>query len=409
MRRLWLLALVACAHAAPPAFGPPGAVELIASEPVETSLDDGGLREAWQVWPEMIGAAGSSIDLAQFYVSEQGPSRLTPVIQALEAAAKRGVRVRFLADAGFAKTYPQVLDELSKSGAQVVKYKPSTGGVLHAKYFVVDERTGYLGSQNFDWRSLQHIQELGVRFTEPHAVRALEDVFELDWALAQGVKPPKSLAPPPPDEAPVTLLEDPRGLLVANANARFELPKLVTLIDSAKKSFKVQTLTYAEVPELSEAMVRAAARGVKVQLLTSDWELRPKTAAALKALDPRIEVRILAIPKNSGEFIPFARVAHAKYCVADGERGVVSTSNWERDYFEKSRNVALLIESGEVPRQLASFFDRNWSSSYAEPFDKAADRKPPRISARRMPDLTVIADPSARNADAGAALNVSVN
>ena len=381
-RVLLLAALVACAHASPSVFGPPGDLELVESEPVETSLDDGGLREAWQVWPEMISAAESSVDLAQFYVSDEGQSRLTPIIQALEAAVKRGVRVRFLADAGFAKTYPQVLAELAASGAQVVKYdlKKQSGGVLHAKYFVVDERVGYLGSQNFDWRSLQHIQELGVRFTAPHAVRALEDVFELDWALAQGAKPPKSLAPPPPDEAPVTLLEDPRGLLAANA--RFELPRLVALIDSAKSSFKAQTLTYAEVPELTEALVRAAARGVKVQLLTSDWELRPKTAAALKALDPRIEVKILAIPSASGGFIPYARVAHAKYCVADGERGVVSTSNWERDYFEKSRNVGLLIESGNVPRQLEKFFERNWNSTYAEPFDKTADRKPPRISAR---------------------------
>ncbi|HEX4382291.1 MAG TPA: phospholipase D-like domain-containing protein [Myxococcales bacterium] len=374
-----LAALLACAHAPPPVFGPPGALELVESEPVATSLDDGGLREAWRVWPEMIGAAESSIDLAQFYVSDEGQSRLTPVIQALEAAVKRGVRVRFLADAGFAKTYPQMLAELAATGAQVVKYKLTSGGVLHAKYFVVDEKTGYLGSQNFDWRSLQHIQELGVRFTEPHAVRALEDVFELDWALAQGVRPPKPLAPPPPDEAPVTLLEDPRGLLVANA--RFELPKLIALIDSAKRSFRIQTLTYAETPELTEALVRAAARGVKVQLLTSDWELRPKTAAALMALDPRIEVKILAIPPVT-PFIPYARVAHAKYCVADGERGVVSTSNWERDYFEKSRNVALLIEAGEIPKQLERFFERNWNSPYAEPFDKAAERKPPRISQR---------------------------
>jgi phosphatidylserine/phosphatidylglycerophosphate/cardiolipin synthase-like enzyme len=376
-----LAGLLACTHA--PAVPPPsnGALELIESEPVETLLDDGGLREAWQVWPKMIAAAESSIDLAQFYVSDEGTSRLTPIIKALEDAVKRGVRMRFLADAGFAKTYPNVLEELAAKGAQVVKYdvKKQSGGVLHAKYFVVDEKVGYLGSQNFDWRSLQHIQELGVRFTEPHAVRALEDVFELDWALAQGAKPPKSLAPPPPDEAPVTLLEDPRGLLPNDA--RFELPRLVSLINSARYTFRVQTLTYAEVPELTQALERAAARGVKVQLLTSDWELRPKTAAALKALDPRIEVKILAIPQAGGAFIPFARVAHAKYCVADGERGVVSTSNWERDYFEKSRNVALLIEAGPVPQQLYQFFERNWTSKYAAPFDKDGDRKPPRISA----------------------------
>jgi hypothetical protein len=31
-----------------------------------------------------------------------------------------------------------------------------TQGVLHAKYFVVDGREAYLGSQNFDWRALAH-------------------------------------------------------------------------------------------------------------------------------------------------------------------------------------------------------------------------------------------------------------
>ena len=37
------------------------------------------------------------------------------------------------------------------------------GGVQHAKFFIVDGEEVFLGSQNFDWRALKHIHELGVR------------------------------------------------------------------------------------------------------------------------------------------------------------------------------------------------------------------------------------------------------
>ena len=385
MRQLFVLlaALAACAQAAPkPASS---ALELVESEPIETTLDRPELRDAWQVWPEMIAQASARIDLAEFYASDEPPSRLTAVVDALKEALKRGVRVRFLADAGFAKIYPQVLQSLAGAGAQVREYdvRKLTGGVQHAKYFVVDGREAYLGSQNFDWRSLAHIQELGLRFRQPDAVRELEDIFEIDWALAQGEPRPKpSSAYDFPqhtrDGADVTLVASPRGYLPDEK--LWDLPALVELIDSARKSVRVQLLTYGHQDALQDALVRAAARGVEVQLLLSDWELRPKTLPVLKALDPRIAVRIFTIPPASGPFIPYARVAHAKYCVVDGARGWVGTSNWEPDYFEKSRNVGLLLDGGQIPGQLEAFFSGNWSSAYAAPFDRARDYAPPRIS-----------------------------
>lgn len=45
------------------------------------------------------------------------------------------------------------------------------GGVQHAKYF---------GSQNFDWRAIEHIQELGLRVRVPEVVQALGALFEYD-------------------------------------------------------------------------------------------------------------------------------------------------------------------------------------------------------------------------------------
>jgi phosphatidylserine/phosphatidylglycerophosphate/cardiolipin synthase-like enzyme len=376
------LAALACAHAAPP---PDPALELVETAPVETSLRHAELREAWQVWPEMIAQAKVRIDLGEFYATDRPPSRLTKVIAALEAAVARGVRVRFIADAGFAKHETAVLGELGARGIQVRKFdvKASMGGVQHAKYFIVDGREAYLGSQNFDWRSLEHIQELGIRFRQPDAVRALEDIFETDWALAEGKPPPRpSTAYEFPqhtkDGAEVTLVASPRGFLPDER--LWDLPALVELIDSAKRSVRVQLLTWSEVPELQQALTRAAARGVPVQLLTSDWELRPKTLRELRALDPRIAVSILVIPQGSAGFVPYSRVAHAKYCVVDGARGWVGTSNWEPDYFFQSRNVGLLIDGGQIPAQLEAFFTGNWTSQFAAPFDRAREYTAPRIS-----------------------------
>ena len=378
MRWVALASLAACFASRPPTrpagLEPETALELVESAPIETSLDHPDLRDAWEVWPQMIARAEARIDLAEFYASEQAPSRLTPVIDALFQVLRRGVRVRFLADAQFAQIYPEVLAKLAEHGAIVRHYER-----LHAKYFVVDGREAYLGSQNFDWRSLEHIQELGVRFRQPDAVRALEDIFKADWS-GKPARPSTAYQFPQPvrNGGGVTLVASPRGSLPDEK--LWDLPALVELVDSAKISVRVQLLTYGDVPELSDALVRAAGRGIAVQLLLSDWELRPKTLAVLRALDPRIAVRILTVPQASAGFIPFARVAHAKYCAVDSARGWVGTSNWEPDYFFGSRNVGLVVDGGELPRQLEAFFRGNWSSPYAAPFERARDYPPPRIS-----------------------------
>lgn len=364
--RAWVLCvplLLGCASARPAATAT-AAATLVESWPLGTTLDHADIRDAADVWPELIGSARERLDIAEFYVSN-GP-RLEPVIAAIEAAAARGVRVRILADSKFYETYPETLDRLAAHGATVRRWKPPTGGVLHAKYFVIDAREGYLGSQNFDWRSLEQIQELGVRFTGPEDVRALEDIFETDWALAGGA-PAEYRATPARAYVfgETALVASPKELLPDQR--LWDLPALVALLDSAKHSIKVQVLTYrADLPDLRAALDRAAARGVRVQLLISNWVLRhPENLDGLPG-----EVRILSIPQLD-TFIPFARVSHAKFCVVDGARAWVGTSNWERDYFYKSRNVGLLIDGGALPPRLDSFFDGDWNSAYASTADKA--------------------------------------
>jgi len=359
--------------------------ELVETVPIETTLDHPDLRDAADVWLDMIGAARTSIDLGQFYASNHQPSRLEPVVAALEAAIARGVRVRFLAEQGFVKTYPDTLERLARAGAAVrhLDLKATTRGILHAKYFVVDDREAFFGSQNFDWRALEHNYELGARVRDPAVVDGLAAIFAADWARAGGEPAPATHAPPP--DGPIALVASPRDLLPPGI--AWDLPRIVELLDGARATITVEALGYradgdgARWDELEGPLVRAAARGVHVELLLADWAKRPRTITGLQKLarTPNLAIRLTTIPEWSGGFIPFARVTHAKALVVDGKRGWLGTSNWEKEYFYASRNVGVIVDDPAIVAKMAGFFATLWQSSYAVPVDPDASYAPPRI------------------------------
>lgn len=382
--------LVATALAAP--------LQLAESVPVETTLDDPNVPDAADTWVALIDSAQSQICLSQFYVSPKPgkePGRLGPVLDALHAAAKRGVTIQFLIDAKFSKTYPRALEELEKHDSVTVAkldLSSHTGGVQHAKYFIVDDTTAWLGSQNFDWRSLEHITELGVRIEEPTLVSDLRAVFNVDWALATdantawdagATKSPDTERQGPFIEVPhgegtvdAVLVASPRDLLPEGVD--WDLPHILHAIDRAESRVRVQVMSYALKgydktywDELDRALRRAAARGVDVQVVVANWSMSKWKAPALQSLQvmPHIEVRVVSIPEWSGGFIEFSRVVHAKYVVVDGKWSWVGTSNWSRDYFLGSRNVGLVVKGTEFAAPLDTWFERMWTSEYAETVD----------------------------------------
>jgi phosphatidylserine/phosphatidylglycerophosphate/cardiolipin synthase-like enzyme len=359
-------------------------IQLVQSVPVETSLAQPDLPYAKDVWVSMIQRAKKSIDLAQFYLSAQKGEALDSVIEELEKAGKRGVRIRLLVSNALLKEYPETFDRLKSAAgvsARIMDISKQTGGILHAKYWIIDGKEVYVGSQNFDWRALTQIHETGALFAHPKVTAQLQKIFDADWKLSE--KPGAPLVRPQVLKAKAALVQD--GAqdeieLVASPpqlnppGIRSAEEALLTLLNKAKGRLQVQLLEYSPVedgkfwPALDNALRDAAVRGVKVQLLVSDWNKKPPKIDHLKslALVPGIEVKIATIPKWSGGDIPFARVIHSKYMIVDSQVLWMGTSNWSEDYFRHSRNVELIFRRPELAAKVDQIFAKLWNSDYVK-------------------------------------------
>jgi phosphatidylserine/phosphatidylglycerophosphate/cardiolipin synthase-like enzyme len=356
------------------------ATRLVQSIPAETDLADPQLPFAEDVWVDMVRGAKASVDAAEFYVTSRPGSALEPVLAELEKAGARGVKVRFLLSSKMLSQDPESVARIRRiPGAEVRSFDLAgvSKGILHAKYFVVDGGEAFLGSQNFDWRALEHIHELGVRTSEPVIVSRLTRLFAIDWAFAERRELPGLPAQPPMSaRSHVELVASPPFLTPKDIRPSIEA--LVDLLDQAKQTVRVQLLTYSPIsgqdhfwPTLDNALRAAAVRGVKVKLMVSDWVLGGRALPHLKALTliPNLEVKVVSIPEAKEGHIPFSRTVHSKYLVVDGSHLSLGTSNWEESYFSESRNIELLFRDSPLAVQAAGIFDRLWNSRYAFALD----------------------------------------
>jgi phosphatidylserine/phosphatidylglycerophosphate/cardiolipin synthase-like enzyme len=396
MKRIFIvLALALCA-------APLRAAELqfVQSAPDETVYGSTLTLRPQAVWLEMIGSAQKTLEFEQFYIADQAGEVLEPVLAAVKDAARRGVKVRFIVDKAMLKESAKSLPALKEAGVEtrVIDFKKAGGGVQHSKFFVVDGAEVYTGSQNFDWRSLKHIHEVGLRVKSPGAAADFLRVFEGDWALAGGAeprhmfdkkgkaritaaKPEKALLNG--EEVTYSVAFSPVGFVPRGSDT--EIDELLKLLKSAKKTIRGQVMNYALMEhgskrwaDLDTAFRKAAARGVKVELVFADWTMGGKADRDIKALSKseNIDIKIASLPQHSSGFVPFARVEHSKYLVVDGETAYVTNSNWGPGYFLTSRGTAVFIKGKAAAAVLEDIFAAAWNGPYAQPVDPLKEYKP---------------------------------
>lgn len=413
MTRQRLLLACVCLLATLPAAatpGPPPATDfrIVQSVPKATVIGEPGVPRTQQVWLQMIGAAQHRIDIAAFYIADKPGEALAPVLDALVAKAKAGVKLRILLDHTFQKQSQAAIERLRKVPNVELRILPVdklTGGVLHAKYMVIDDADVFVGSQNLDWRAIDQIHEIGARVIDARFAATFEAAFDFTWKLAADPDLPKAAiaAAKPPAFAPVTA-EDPVILDAGSDDPLVAFPAfsppammprwlsseqsaLLRMIDASRQVLRIQVMTLSGYrdfgpkgywPPIDSALRDAAARGVQVRIIVADWSLDEPAQAYLKSLAvlPGITVKFSRLPQAPQGFIPYARVEHCKYAAADDRSIYIGTGNWSWNYFESSVDASVFVHGTGPAKTLSHIFDQDWNGPYVTTLEPGRDYAP---------------------------------
>jgi cardiolipin synthase len=271
---------------------------------------------------EAIQKAQTTIDLAMYGFTDP------ELMQAFVQAKDQGKKVRILL-----QHYPyKSIDENELaiqrfSSAHVnLNYAPSTFYLLHQKTLVLDGRTAEVLTFNFTRSTFHKQRNFGLILTDPAEVSEIQQVFNADWQN-------KKFHPSQPN------------LIWSPDNSR---EKIVALIQSAKREIKVYAQGLTDEPVV-DALVKAAERGVEVQIITSGSQLGKKWAYLQKsgvhcALDKKLTI-------------------HAKVLIVDREKAMLGSINFTQASLDKNRELSVIVKEGELIGQLLAVFARDWQAS----------------------------------------------
>ncbi|XP_061453836.1 5'-3' exonuclease PLD3 isoform X2 [Rhineura floridana] len=395
---------------------------LVESIPEGLTYDDNSTANPsiFEAWMTLLGDAESTVDIASFYWSlrnedthtqDPSASQGEEILAELAKVPSRGIALRIAVNPPTSRMPCHDLQALEESGAQIrkVNLPRLTGGVLHTKFWIVDQKHIYLGSANMDWRALTQVKELGVAVYNCSCLaQDLGKMFEAYWALGL---PDATIPSPWPanysttynKETPLELkLNDTdAGVYLSSAPPALcatgrteDLQSLVSIIDEAEEFVYIAVMSYLPTMEFSHPKrfwpviddhLRKAAyeRRVLIRLLVSCWRhskpimfpfLRSLAALQDNHTHYSVEVRLFVVPANETQAkIPYARVNHSKFMVTD-KVAYIGTSNWSGDYFLHTAGSALVVnhshvEAGNQPtvrEQLQAVFERDWDSRYSQ-------------------------------------------
>lgn len=378
--------------------------EFVENVPIRTTLKHPKIRTAEQVWLDMIKKAKKTIDIGQFYLSSPKGESLYPIFGEILKATKRGIKVRMINDALYTSTYPTNVDFFDGLKNMEVRFLAVTdmmgGGVMHAKYMIVDGKDSFVGSHNFDWKSLKHSHNLGVRVINKKFANVLTQLFEYDWKLSTINIKPKGFPKEKKIPAKGIKLEGRSNIKVmpcfsptalTPTKFRLEHDLVMYLIESAKKEIIIHIMEYSPKSQYTEGMYLrdydaalrevAGNRGIKIKLLTSHWALKEIPLPFVQSLSviPNVEVKYMDIPTLGKYFLPFSRVHHCKYMLVDNNIAWLTSGNLEPDYFLNSRNVGICIEGKAPSKIFKEIFNISWNSRYAKKIVAGKKYPKPRI------------------------------
>ncbi|MFO1493363.1 MAG: phospholipase D-like domain-containing protein [Lysobacterales bacterium] len=285
------------------------------------------------------------------------------VLQALGAAAARGVRVRMLVDdIGSWFLLGSEIRRLRRAGAEVLRFKPFTNALLqrtanlrnHRKLVVADRLRVWAGGRNLGDRYLlerQAWQDLSFVAEGPLA-QAYDDVFRADWAFASGTPVVTGTPlPRPHPEWGAALPAVDAQLIASGPDMRDDLWHAAFLKACYEAEQRLWLVTPYFVPDeaVLRALTAAARSGVDVRAYVparSDNPLVDVVAASYLRELGRKGIKVYRYGPG---------MLHAKAVLVDAQCALIGSANLDpRSFFLNYELIAVFHDAG-VAGQLADY------------------------------------------------------
>lgn len=148
--------------------------------------DQPGAHRVGEVYVWLADNAARSLDITDAYLVTP-----EPVVAAFEAAARRGVQVRFLLPGNnnhpmAAASARRLYARLMASGAKIYEWR---GMMVHAKTAVADGEIVLVGSSNLDPLSMTRNFELNLLLADGATGARMREMFESDLCGAREIRP----------------------------------------------------------------------------------------------------------------------------------------------------------------------------------------------------------------------------
>ncbi len=322
-------------------------------------------HEGLKAMLEAIERAERRVHLETYILRADATGRA--FLEALARKAADGLDVRLLYDAlGSRGLDLLALAPLRAAGAEVLAFNPmrplyprfAPRRRDHRKILVVDGEIGFTGGLNIGDEYSELLENGRPGWRDAHVrlrgpvVRDLEAVFLESWFRADGPALPWQTLlgeePQPCGEARCAVLAD--GPVYRRRRMR---SLVVSALESADRRVRLESPYFVPGHSVLEALARASQRGVRVEMLLAGRTDHPLLRRAARAIVPRLVHSGVEVREYH------AAMWHGKAAVFDDAWAVVGSSNLDRQSFEHSYEVNVIIEDADVATQLAERFDRD--------------------------------------------------
>jgi phosphatidylserine/phosphatidylglycerophosphate/cardiolipin synthase-like enzyme len=292
---------------------------------------------------DAIASAESSIRMMMFHLTT------TAVVDALVAAAQRGVDVEIILDAGnlASHTPASITKPLSAAGVKIVSSSPAFQ-ITHVKSLVIDEKTALVMSLNLT-NKYDQTRDFAVVTHDPGVIAEFKSVFEADLENA------KNGTGATPELHNANLAWSP-----VNSESR-----LVAFIDAAQKDLVVTTENLGDDAIMS-ALQRAAGRGVAVRVIAPlcDENVNPLYDLPFLTKLAHEGVSARAMPSPTSATQPYM---HAKMMIADGVHAYVGSINLSTNSTQRARELGIFFSDKAAIEAISKDFEQDWKVAVEPP------------------------------------------